>query len=79
MKNLTQTLRAKKTGYNQFSISIEINGQSYRTTTINTMAIDVAFDDYYDDQDNSGRYYKSQEEAKEALINEILNDNQIEL
>jgi phage-related protein len=79
MKNLIETLRSKKTGYGHFSISIEMDGQEFKTTTTNTMAIDAAFDDCYDDEDNSGRYYESREEAQEALVNEILRANEIEL
>ncbi len=79
MKNLIETLRSKKTGHGHFSISIEMDGQEFKTTTTNTMAIDAAFDDCYDDEDNSGRYYESREEAQEALVNEILRANEIEL
>jgi len=79
MKNLIETLRSKKTGYGHFSISIEMDGKEFKTTTTNTMAIDAAFDDCYDDEDNSGRYYESREEAQEALVNEILRANEIEL
>lgn len=78
MKNLIQTLRSTKTGHGHFSISIEVDGQVFKTTTTNTMAIDAAFDDCYDDEDNSDRYYDSQEEAKEVLVNEILIANEIE-
>ena len=79
MKNLIETLTATKTGYGHFKISIKIDGQEYTTTTTNTMAIDAAFDDCYDDEDNSGRYYESREEAKVALVDEILRKNGIEL
>jgi hypothetical protein len=75
MKNLIETLRSKKTGYGHFSISIEMDGQEFKTTTTNTMAIDAAFDD----EDNPGAYYESREEAQEALVNEILRANEIEL
>lgn len=53
--------------------------KEFKTTTTNTMAIDAAFDDCYDDEDNSDRYYKSRQESQEALVNEILNDNLIEI
>ena len=79
MKKLIETLRSKKTGYGRFSISIEMEGQVFKTTTTNTMAIDAAFDYCYDDEDNSGRYYESREEAQEALVNAILRTNGIEL
>ena len=75
MKNLIETLRRKKVGYGHFSISIEMDGQEFKTTTTNTLAIDAAFDD----EDNSGRYYESREEAQEALVDEILRSNEIEL
>ena len=79
MKNLIETLRKKITGYGHFSISIDINGQEFKTTTTNTMAIDAAFDYYYDHRDNSGRYYESREDAQVDLVNEILRDNSIQL
>lgn len=79
MKNLIKTLRKKWTGYGHYSISIEMDGKELKATTTNTMAIDVAFDDCYDDKDNSGNYYESREEAQEALVNEILRANKIEL
>lgn len=79
MRNLIETLRSKKTGYGHFNVSIEMDGKKLEATTTNTMAIDVAFDDCYDDNDNSGSYYESREEAKEALVNEILWANEIEL
>lgn len=72
MKYIIETLRSKKTGYGHFLISIEMDGQQLKTTTTNTIAIDAAFDDCYDDADNFGRYYESREEAQEALVNEIL-------
>ena len=70
-------LRSKKTGYGHFSISIIFDGQELKTTTTNTMAIDAAFDDCYDDENNSGRFYESREEAQQALIDEILQANEI--
>ena len=79
MENLIETLGSKWTGHGHFSISIEIDGKEFKATTTNTMAIDAAFDDCYDDQDNSGRYYESRREAQEALVNEILRTNKIEL
>ena len=79
MKNLIKTLRKKWTGYGHFSISIEIDGKEFKATTTNTMAIDVAFDDCYDDKDNSGNYYESREEAQKDLVNEILRVNKIEI
>ena len=79
MENLIETLRKEWTGYGHFSISIEMDGQELKATTTNTMAIDVAFDDCYDDGDNSGNYYESRREAQEALVNEILRANKIEI
>lgn len=72
MKNLIETLRKRKTGYGHFNISVEMNGKELSTTTTNTMAIDAAFDDCYDDENNNGRFYESRLEAQEALVSEIL-------
>jgi len=75
MKNLIETLRSRKTGPGHFSISIEKDGQELKTITTNTIAIDAAFDDCYDDEDNSGRFYENRREAQESLVNEILIAN----
>lgn len=72
METLIETLRKRKTGCGHFNISIQMDGEELSTTTTNTMAIDAAFDDYYDDEDNSESYYESRSEAQEALVNEIL-------
>jgi phage-related protein len=79
MNTLIETLTSARTGHGHFNISIEMDGQQLNTTTTNTMAIDAAFDDCYDDEDNSDRYYESREEAQESLVNEILKANDIEL
>ncbi len=79
MKKLIETLRSEWTGYGHYSISIEMDGKEFKATTTNTMAIDAAFDDCYDDVDNSVRYYESREEAQEVLVNEILRANKIEM
>jgi len=79
MKNLIKTLRRKCRSYGHYSISIEMDGQEFKAITTNAMAIDVAFDDCYDDKDNSGNYYESRREAQEDLVNEILRANKIEL
>jgi len=77
MKNLSETLRNRKTGYGHFNISIEMDGKELSTTTTNAIAIDASFDDCYDDEDNDGRYYESRLEAQDALVSEILIANDI--
>lgn len=79
MKNLIETLTGKKTGNGHFNVAIELDGKVYSTTTTNMMAVDAAFDDCYDDEDRSGSFYRSRNEAQEALITEILTANEIEL
>ena len=76
MKNANETLRSKKTGRGHFTISIEIDGKELKTTTTNTMAIDAAFDLNYNEEDNTGSYYQSTEEAQRDLVNEILRANE---
>ena len=56
-----------------------MDGKELSTITINTIAIDTAFDDRYDDVDNEDCFYESRFEAQEALVNEILTANEIEL
>jgi len=78
MENLIETLKKKTVG-RHFIISIEMDGKELSTITINTIAIDTAFDDRYDDVDNEDCFYESRFEAQEALVNEILTANEIEL
>jgi hypothetical protein len=75
MKAILNTLRKKKVSYGRFEISIEVDNVIYKTSTNNTMAIDAAFDDDYDDENNLGRYYVVQFEAQASLINEIIKNN----
>jgi hypothetical protein len=79
METLAKTLRRTKTGYGHFTISIEIDGVEYNATTTNTMAIDAAFDENYNDEDNSGRFFETREEAQNALINEIIYANDLSI
>ena len=80
-KEVVNTLRKEFRGYGHFKISIEIYGKIYSSVTTNTMAIDAAFDDEYDliMDENDERYFDSQYEAKESLVNEILSNNDIEI
>ncbi len=79
METLIETLNRIKTGQGHFKITIEMDGKELYAITNNVMAIDAAFDEYYDDEDNSGRFYESRLEAQEALVREILRANDIEL
>ena len=80
MKELIKTLSHKKTGFGHFEISIVIDGKNFDTTTNDTMAIDAAFDESYDDQENNEeRWFESRSEAQEVLVNEILAANQLSL
>ena len=78
MENLVETLSKKWAGYGHYIISIEKDGQELKTTTTNTMAIDAAFNDCYDDEENSRRFFKSRREAQQVLVDEILRDNNID-
>ena len=75
MQNLIETLHRVQSGHGHYRISIEMDGQELSTVTTNMSAIDAAFDEYYDDQDNDGLYYECRAEAQYALVNEILNSN----
>jgi len=51
-----------------------VNGVKYSTVTTNTMAVDA-----YNDEDlEEGGYYETMEEAQDALINEVLRDNDLD-
>jgi hypothetical protein len=77
MKAILNTLRKKQTGYGRFEVSIEFDNVTYKISTNNTMAIDAAFDDDYNDENNLGRYYVTQEEAQASLANDIINHNDL--
>lgn len=79
METLINTLRKQKSGYGHFIISIEKDGETFKTTSTNAAAVDCAFDDCYDDDDKTGYFYESRREAQEALVNEVLRANEIEL
>lgn len=72
MDELIESLSRKFNGRGHYRISINIDGEEFSTLTTDMMAIDAAFDDEYDDVDDSGRYYENQREAQEALVNEII-------
>ena len=76
--DLIQTLYARKSGYGHYRVSIELDGKQLTTITSNMSAIDAAFDEYYDDENNEGRFYESRLQAQEALINETLSANEKE-
>jgi hypothetical protein len=80
MKNLIETLKLERNrfGKKQYA-TIELNGEVIGATITNQLALDCGFDDDYDEQDNSGRIYESQEQAKLAIVNTILRQNLIEL
>jgi len=73
------TLKKIQAGYGHFNILIEIAGEEFGAITDNSGAVDVAFDDCYDNGNNDGRDYISREEAQEELVSEILQANKIEL
>lgn len=79
MENLVKTLYCRKVSGGHFYISIEMNEKEFKTTTTDMGAIDAAFDEDYDDEDNSGMFYETRYEAQEALVEEILKANDIKL
>jgi hypothetical protein len=76
MKEIIKSLEKRFKSYGHFTISIVKDGKVLSTVTTNTMAIDAAFDKYYDDNDNSDSYYESREEAQIALVDEIISANE---
>ena len=73
MKNLIETLTKKDAGYGHKIVSVEFQNETLSVTTTNMMAVDAAFDENYDDNDNSERFYKTREDAQIALVREIMN------
>lgn len=74
MESLRNSLEYGFRSHGHFNISITYKGNKLSTVTTNTLAIDSAFDDEIED----GAYYESNEEAQDALIQEILIANDIE-
>lgn len=79
MKAILNTLSKRQVGYGKFEVSMEFENVTYKIITNNTMAIDAAFDNDYNDIDDLGRYYVSQEEAQASLANDIINHNDLEI
>lgn len=79
MKAILNTLSKRQVGYGKFEVSMEFENVTYKIITNNTMAIDAAFDNDYNDVDDLGRYYVSQEEAQASLVNDIINHNDLEI
>lgn len=68
-------LRFRPISAGYYIITAEINNRILATTTTNSMAIDAAFDDTYDLYHNEDKFYETQEQAKQTLINQIIRDN----
>ena len=66
-------------GFGHYKISFEVDGQEYYTTTTNLEAINAAFNEEYEFDGQYTLRYSSKDEAREDLVNEILEDNNIEL
>ena len=79
MKAILNTLSKRQVGYGKFEVSMEFENVTYKIITNNTMAIDAAFDNNYNDVDDLGRYYVTQEEAQASLVNDIINHNDLEI
>lgn len=73
----TDTLTKKFTGHGHYKVTAEIDGKEYSTTVSDMTAIDAAFDEDYDLTADDGRYYESQKEAQEALVNAIIRNNNL--
>lgn len=79
MKDLIETLQIRWKSYGHWRISITLGDAVYYCITTNSMAVDAASDQYYDDNDNSERHYESRYEAQESLVNEIIYKNHLDL
>ena len=74
MENLRTTLEFGFRSHGHYNVSVIVNGITYKTVTTNMMAIDSA----YNEDIEEGAYYESMEEAQDALINEVLRDNDLD-
>jgi hypothetical protein len=71
-----ETLNYRRVGYGSYIVTLEKDNKILTAHTNDSHVIDCAFDDNYDLYDNSGRFYETQEEARQSLINYILRDNE---
>ena len=79
MKDLMKTLTHSQSGYGHSTILIIKDGSIVKGVTNNMPAVDAAFNDDYDlHAATPTRIYSSQDEAKQALVVEILNQNDME-
>ena len=76
---LKATLFSTPAGFGHYKISFELDSEIYSTITTNLEAVRAAFSDDYDFDGEGNFTYKSRDEAKEDLVNEILIDNNIRL
>lgn len=58
----------EKAYYGRYRIYADNDGELEIGITNDTLAIDAAFDENYDDNDNSGRYYQTRQEAIDVLL-----------
>ena len=79
MEESIRTLRRAPISYGHFSIFATVRGKGYHTITTNMPAIDAAFDEEYNEADNSERMYENRRQAQIALVVEILTKHDIDL
>jgi len=72
MENLRKTLRKKTVGCGKHVISIMKDCQAMATVTYNNIAVEAAFDEFYNEIVDYTFFYESRKEAQIALVNEIL-------
>ena len=70
-KKMETIIRRQPLSRGRYKITAEIEGQDLSTTTTDTEAIDAAFNEEYNGQ---YRRYPTQEDAKQALLDEILTN-----
>lgn len=71
-----ETLNYRRVGYGSYIVTLEKDNQILTAHTNDSHVIDCAFDEYYNMRPNDGRFYETQEEARQSLINYILCDNE---
>lgn len=79
MEQMIQNLRCRWHSTGHYAISTIYDEEVISCVTTNMLAIDAACDDGYDLTVDPDRYYESQEQAKRALVEEILRKNGIKV
>jgi|6_EtaG_2_1085325.scaffolds.fasta_scaffold06651_7 hypothetical protein len=76
-KEIIDTLRYRSAGRGHYEVSIDLEDEEMVVLINDSHIIDVAFDDCYDDEDQSNSFYESRLQAQESLVECVLRYHDI--